>query len=71
MCGVCVVCCLLYVLLLSVAVRSALKSPQILELSGFGNRDVLEKIGAPVKVELPGVGENVQDHTFIGLSWGE
>lgn len=49
---------------------STLKSPQILELSGIGRRDVLEKIGVPVKVELPGVGENLQDHPMCGLSWG-
>ncbi|PCH42171.1 GMC oxidoreductase [Wolfiporia cocos MD-104 SS10] len=47
----------------------ALKSPQILELSGIGRRDVLEKIGVPVKVELPGVGENLQDHTMVGISY--
>ncbi|KIP10401.1 hypothetical protein PHLGIDRAFT_240805 [Phlebiopsis gigantea 11061_1 CR5-6] len=47
----------------------ALKTPQILELSGFGQKEVLDKIGVPVKVELPGVGENAQDHTFLGLSW--
>ncbi|KAH9934261.1 uncharacterized protein B0H18DRAFT_1114998 [Fomitopsis serialis] len=41
-----------------------IKSSHILELSGIGRRDVLEKAGIPVKVELPGVGENVQDHTL-------
>ena len=48
-----------------------MKTPQILELSGFGQKKVLDKIGVPVKVELPGVGENAQDHIFIGLSWGK
>lgn len=42
--------------------RRALQTPQILELSGIGRRDVLEKIGVPVKLELPGVGENLQEH---------
>ncbi|EKM59627.1 uncharacterized protein PHACADRAFT_250247 [Phanerochaete carnosa HHB-10118-sp] len=46
-----------------------LKTPQLLELSGFGRKDVLEKIDVPLKVELPGVGENVQDHIFLGISW--
>lgn len=32
---------------------------------------MLEKIGVPVKVELPGVGENMQDHVFVGMSWGK
>ena len=49
---------------------STLKSPQILELSGIGRRDVLEKIGVPVKVDVPGVGENVQDHLVCGIAWG-
>ena len=39
---------------------STIKSPQILELSGIGRKDVLSKIGVDVKIELPGVGENVQ-----------
>ncbi|THH28509.1 hypothetical protein EUX98_g5668 [Antrodiella citrinella] len=43
-----------------------IKSPQILELSGIGQSAVLEKIGVPVKLDLPGVGENVQDHVFAG-----
>ncbi|KZT72989.1 GMC oxidoreductase [Daedalea quercina L-15889] len=47
----------------------ALKSPQLLELSGVGRRDVLDKVGVPLKLELPGVGENLQDHTFVGISY--
>ncbi|PSR73741.1 hypothetical protein PHLCEN_2v10431 [Hermanssonia centrifuga] len=47
----------------------ALKSPQLLELSGIGRKDVLEKIDVPLKLELPGVGENVQEHMFLGMSW--
>ncbi|CCM00565.1 uncharacterized protein FIBRA_02599 [Fibroporia radiculosa] len=47
----------------------ALKTPQILELSGIGRKDVLESIGVPVKVELPGVGENAQDHVSMGVTW--
>lgn len=39
---------------------TTVKSPQILELSGIGRRDVLERIDVPVKVDLPGVGENLQ-----------
>ncbi|MGY0216095.1 choline dehydrogenase [Endozoicomonadaceae bacterium StTr2] len=37
-------------------------SPHILQLSGIGAKDVLEKAGIPVQHELPGVGENLQDH---------
>ncbi|KAG7097832.1 hypothetical protein E1B28_005150 [Marasmius oreades] len=43
----------------------AIKSPQILELSGIGCEDILTKIGVPIKVSLPGVGENVQEHLFV------
>ncbi|THG98101.1 hypothetical protein EW026_g4042 [Hermanssonia centrifuga] len=41
----------------------------ILELSGIGREDILESIGVPMIMDLPGVGENVQEHMFIGLSW--
>ena len=37
-------------------------SPHLLQLSGIGKREVLEKAGIEVKHELPGVGENLQDH---------
>lgn len=50
---------------------STLKSPQILELSGIGRRDVLDKIGVPVKLELEGVGENIQEHIWAGVAFRE
>ncbi|WP_283787850.1 choline dehydrogenase [Bermanella sp. WJH001] len=37
-------------------------SPHILQLSGIGAPDVLNKAGIKVEHELPGVGENLQDH---------
>ena len=37
-------------------------TPQLLELSGIGRPDVLERVGIPVKLALEGVGENVQEH---------
>lgn len=40
----------------------AINSPQILMLSGIGNADELRKLGIPVVQDLPGVGENLQDH---------
>lgn len=40
----------------------ALNSPHLLELSGIGRGEVLQDIGVPVVRELPGVGENLQDH---------
>ncbi|KAJ3554276.1 hypothetical protein NM688_g3197 [Phlebia brevispora] len=44
-------------------------SPGVLERSGIGRKDVLEKIGVPVRVDLPGVGENVQDHVYAALTY--
>ncbi|OCH89327.1 FAD/NAD(P)-binding domain-containing protein [Obba rivulosa] len=41
---------------------SGIKSPQILELSGIGNSDILIPLGIPVQVHLPSVGENIQEH---------
>lgn len=45
----------------------AIGSPQILELSGIGRGDVLQKAGVKLRHELPGVGENLQDHLQIRL----
>jgi choline dehydrogenase len=39
----------------------AFNTPQLLKLSGVGPRAELERCGIGVKVELPGVGENLQD----------
>ena len=43
-------------------------SPQILQLSGLGPKEVLEKQNIEVIRELPGVGENLQDHLFYFIS---
>ncbi|KAI0315855.1 alcohol oxidase [Amylostereum chailletii] len=40
------------------------QSPQLLELSGIGNASRLESVGIEAVVDLPGVGENLQDHTL-------
>lgn len=42
-------------------------SPQILELSGIGNEDILKEHNIPVVKHLPGVGENMQDHLTINV----
>lgn len=47
----------------------AIQSPQILELSGIGSPDILIKHGIEVVVENPNVGEHLQDHAAIGLSF--
>lgn len=40
-------------------------SPQLLQLSGIGPKAVLEKAGVEVVNDLPGVGENLQDHLEV------
>jgi 4-pyridoxate dehydrogenase len=40
----------------------AINSPQLLMLSGIGGPEALQAHGIPVKVPLPGVGHNLQDH---------
>jgi choline dehydrogenase len=43
----------------------AIGSPHILELSGIGQGSVLKAAGVPVRHELAGVGENLQDHLQV------
>jgi len=45
----------------------AYNTPQLLKLSGIGPRAELEKFQIPVRVELPGVGTNLQDRYEIGV----
>ncbi|AOB31505.1 choline dehydrogenase [Bordetella sp. H567] len=45
----------------------ALNSPQLLQLSGIGPAGLLGELGIPVRADLPGVGENLQDHLQIRL----
>jgi choline dehydrogenase-like flavoprotein len=45
----------------------AFNTPQLLMLSGIGPRDELERVGLPVRVDLPGVGRNLQDRYEIGV----
>jgi choline dehydrogenase len=40
-------------------------SPQILQMSGIGPAALLQEHGIPVVQDLPGVGENLQDHLQI------
>lgn len=42
-------------------------TPQLLKLSGVGPKDELEKFGIDVKVDLPGVGKNMQDRYEIPI----
>jgi len=47
----------------------AVQSPQILKLSGIGPGEELAKHGIKSVHELPGVGENLQDHLDVCMSW--
>jgi choline dehydrogenase len=47
----------------------AVQSPQLLQLSGIGPRQLLERHSIAVIHDAPGVGENLQDHLQIRLSY--
>jgi choline dehydrogenase len=46
-----------------------LASPQLLELSGIGDSDILQRHGIGVVHHLPGVGENLRDHPNARLTF--
>ncbi len=47
----------------------AFHSPQILMLSGIGPADHLRAMGISPLVDLPGVGQNLQDHLGVWMTW--
>ena len=47
----------------------AINSPQLLQLSGVGNAEDLSQLGIPVRHDLPGVGENLQDHLEVYIQY--
>ncbi len=53
-----------------VMAAGAVGTPQILQLSGIGAGALLQSHGLPVVHELPGVGENLQDHLQIRAVYG-
>ncbi|KAI0104647.1 GMC oxidoreductase [Nemania sp. FL0031] len=50
---------------LVVVSSGACGTPSVLERSGLGNADILEKAGVPLVQDLPGVGHDYQDHHLI------
>ena len=44
-------------------------TPQLLMLSGIGDPSELTSLGITTRVNLPSVGKNLTDHTFLGNSW--
>lgn len=47
----------------------ASQSPQILELSGIGDADILKSFGIHTIIDSKGVGENLQDHANLSFSY--
>ncbi|MGZ4450772.1 MAG: GMC family oxidoreductase [Nocardioides sp.] len=47
----------------------AINSPQLLMLSGIGPGNHLAEVGVTTKVDLSGVGANLQDHPVVPLLW--
>jgi len=47
----------------------AIQSPQLLQLSGVGPSLLLSSLGIPVVADLPGVGENLQDHLQLRVMY--
>ena len=44
-------------------------TPQLLQLSGLGPGGLLQRFGIEVVQDLPGVGENLQDHYVLGMRY--
>ena len=47
----------------------AINSPQLLMLSGIGSQEALTSFGIPLIMDLPGVGQNLQDHLHVPVSY--
>jgi len=47
----------------------AINSPHLLQLSGLGPGQLLRRHGVEVLADLPGVGENLQDHYVMGVTY--
>lgn len=50
-----------------IVAAGAIKSPQLLMLSGIGPAPALRALGIAVTADLPGVGRNLQEHLAAGL----
>jgi len=53
----------------TVLAAGAVSSPQILQCSGIGPAALLQQHGIPVVHDLPGVGENLQDHLQLRMAF--
>lgn len=48
----------------------ALETPRLLQLSGIGPGSLLQKLGIPVRADVPEVGRNLRDHINLTLRYG-
>lgn len=48
---------------------SSIQSPRLLELSGIGNSDILARAGIECVLNLPEVGENLQEHPMTAVAY--
>jgi len=48
-----------------IVAAGSIRTPQILQASGVGPRQLLKEAGVPVVVDSPGVGSNFQDQPFL------
>lgn len=46
----------------------SIRSPQLLELSGVGDKTILSEIKVPQKINLPGVGRNLAEQCQVGIN---
>ena len=51
---------LLYALAELVVILGSIQTPQLLELSGIGNPNILRPLGIETIINLPGVGEHLR-----------
>ncbi len=52
-----------------IVAAGAFQTPKLLELSGIGSAHLLASLGIDNIVDIPGVGENLQDHLMTGFSF--
>ena len=52
-----------------IVAAGAINSPQLLQLSGIGNPELLRQHGIEVAIDRPAVGENLQDHYYVTESF--
>jgi choline dehydrogenase len=53
----------------TILAAGAVGSPQLLQLSGIGPASLLQRQGAPLVCDSPGVGENLQDHLQLRMAF--